>query len=121
MDRIERLAELSIRRALGFTGLGIVTVMIGLAYDPVRCFLAGACLALMAAAVLLFKGWSAPTRNIRDTELWLMVDGDFGMPRDVAQRHIGQLLRRLYYRFAQVAFGFSGGFWLVSVGIRLAA
>lgn len=121
MNRFERLAEISILRALGFTGLGIVTVMIGLAYDPVRCFLSGACLALIAAAVLVFKGWHAPTRNIRDTELWIMVDGDFGMPREVAQQRIGALLRRLYFRFAQFALGFAGACWAVSIGLRLAA
>lgn len=119
MDRFEQLAEQSILRGVGFAGLGIVTVMTGLAYDPARCFLSGACLAVMTATVLAFKGWHAPTRPIRDTELWIMVDGNFGMPREAAQQQVGLMLRRLYLRFAQVAFGFGAAFWAVSIGIRL--
>ena len=119
MDRIERLAELSILRALGFVALAIATVMVGMSFQPALCFQSGAVLALMTAAALAFKAWEAPQRNIKHTEVYIMVDGDFGMPRERAQAYVGAVLRQLYARFAQIAVGFAAFFWLVSVIMRL--
>ncbi len=120
MDRIERLAELSILRALGFVALAIATVMVGLSYQPALCFQSGAILALMTAAVLVFKAWEAPQRDVKRTEVYILVDGDFGMSRERAQAFVGGVLRQLYTRFAQIAVGFAAFFWLVSVILRLA-
>lgn len=120
MDRIERLAELSILRGLGFAALAIATVMVGLSFEAALCFQSGAILAVLTAVVLAFRAWEAPTRNVKDTEVYLMLDGDFGMPPDRAQAHVGALLRRLYGRFARIVAGFAVFFWMVSLVARLA-
>lgn len=120
MDRIERLAELSILRGLGFAALAIVTVMVGLSFEAALCFQTGAILAVLTAVVLAFRAWEAPSRNIRDTEVYLMLDGEFGMPRERAQAYVGGVLRRLYGRFARITAGFAVAFWLVSLVARLA-
>lgn len=119
MDRIERLAELSILRALGFVALAIATVMVGMSFEAALCFQTGAILAVMTAIVLAFRAWEAPRRNVKHTEVYMMVDGDFGMPLERAQDHVGAVLRRLYTRFARITAGFAAFFWLVSVTVRL--
>lgn len=121
MDVIERMAQLSILRALGFTALGISCVMVGLSYDPVLCFKTGAGLALLTAVILVWKGLDAPRRNIRKTEVWIMLDGKLGLPKEHAQRLVGGLLRRLYLFYAEVALGFAFAFWLISLGMRAVA
>lgn len=120
MDRIERVAELTILRALGFTALGIGTLMLGLSYEAALCFQTGAILVIITAVVLAFRAWEAPTRNIRNTELYIVLDGELGMPLDRAQAYVGSVLRRLYARFARIAAGLGVCFWLLSVIARLA-
>ncbi|MEX0759907.1 MAG: hypothetical protein WD100_10030 [Tistlia sp.] len=119
MDRIEQLAEFTILRALAYVALAIVLLMTGLSYDPLLCFRAGAVLCMLTAVVLAFRAWEAPTRSIRSTELYILLDGDFGMPAERAQRYAGGVLRRLYARFAWIAGGFATSFWLVSLAVRL--
>ena len=117
VDVIERAAQISILRALGFTGLGIGCVMLGLSYDPVLCFKTGAGLVMLTAVVLAWKGLEAPRRNIKHTELWIMLDGKIGLPKEHAQRLVGGLLRRLYYFYAEVALGVASVLWLLSLAI----
>lgn len=119
MNRIEQLAELTITRALGFVALAIGTLMIGLSYEAALCFQAGAVLATLTAVVLAFRAWEAPTRNIRHTELYILLDGDFGMPLERAQAYAGSVLRRAYARFARITAAMGAGFWLLSVVARL--
>ncbi len=119
MENIERLAQLSILRALGFAALGIATAMMGLSYEPVLCFFWGAGLCLITAVILFWKGVNAPTRSLRKTEIYILLDKDFGMPMEIAQRKIGQLLRQIYFRYAQFALGFAILFWSVSLVLRL--
>ena len=120
MERIERLAELSILRGLGFVGLGIGTVMLGLSFDAALCFQTGAILAVMTAVVLAFRAWEAPFRSVKDTEVYLMVDGNFGLSPDRVQAQVGGLLRRLYIRYARVTACFAVGSWLFSLIARFA-
>lgn len=120
MERIERLAELSILRGVGFAGLGIATVMLGLSFDVGICFQSGAVLAMIVAVILAFRAWEAPTRSIKQTEIYVMVEGDFGLPADRVQKLVGALLRRLYGRYARLVAGIAIGFWGLSLIARLA-
>jgi hypothetical protein len=119
MDRIERLAELTVGRGLAFVALAIGTLMIGLSYEAALCFQVGALLATLTAVVLAFRAWEAPSRNIRHTELYVLLEGDFGMPLERAQAYAGSILRRTYARFARIVAAMGAGFWLLSLVARL--
>lgn len=118
MDRIERLAELSILRGLGFVALAIVTLMVGLSFQAALCFQSGAILTVMTSVVLAFRAWEAPRRSVKNTEVYLMLDGDFGMPLERAQAYVGAILQRLYARFARITASVAVCFWLISLIVR---
>ena len=120
MDRIRHAAQVSILRALGFTGLGIGTFMAGLSFEPAMCFGAGATLTGMTAAVLWWKGAQAPTHSYRKTEVWILLDRDLGLPPERGQEAVGGLLHELYYRYARIASVVAIGFWLISLAFRAA-
>jgi len=121
MDAIERCAQQSILRALGFAALAIGTVMLGLSFEPALCFRAGATLCLLVAAVLAFKGLEAPRRNVRHTEVWLLLDGNSGLPPERLQQAIGGVLRRYYFRYAEIALGVAGLLWLLGLAFTALA
>ncbi len=100
MQRLQHLAIVSIRRACGFAGLGVLAVMVGLAYDPYLSVKSGAILGSGIVAVLLYKAWRAPDQNHRQTELWLMLEAHDAPPEGTAQKVIMGILRDTYLRFA---------------------
>lgn len=119
MDAIERCAQKSILRALSFAALAIGTVMFGCSFNLVLALNAGACMTLICAVVLTWKGWQAPYRKVQRTEVWLMLDGKPGMPLDRAQVAIARVLRQQYYLYAQYALAVACGFWLLALAFRL--
>lgn len=119
MDRIETLADLSIRRACGFAGLGVATVMGSLSFDALLCFRSGAILVALCAAVLWFKAEAAPRANVRRTELWAMLGGTVELPAERTQQVLGNLLRERYLWHATVAAGVACLFWLVAALVVL--
>lgn len=121
MERIEFFAEMAVRRALSFAGLGIATTMLGFMFDPVLSLKAGAILVGLVAVVLAYKGYHAPSRPYRRTELWLLLDHRHGLPEDRAQAVIGGLLRRIYWRYAERAGYMAGGLWVLSLLAGLAS
>lgn len=119
MQRIQTLADLSIRRACGFAGLGVATVMGALSFDGLLCFRSGAILVALCAVVLWFKAQAAPRANVRRTELWAMLGGSVELPADRAQQVLGSVLRERYLWHATAAAGLSCAFWLVAGLIAL--
>lgn len=115
MDRIRKLAILSVRRACGFAGLAICTVMIGLIADPPLAFRSGAILTALTAAVLFYKAIEAPGRNHRDTELWILLKRDPGLPEAYAGRIMNSILRDVYLQHAEMAAGVAIAFWLFAL------
>lgn len=73
MEILQALADLSIRRACGFAALGVATVMLGLSYDLVLSFRSGAILTSIVCGVLWLRALISPWRDIRDTEMWMML------------------------------------------------
>lgn len=119
MDRIEALAELSIRRGLSFAALGIGMAMLGFSFDPAMALGFGAVASLLVSAALALKALAAPRRPYRRTELWILLDGRHDLPEERAQAQIGGLLQRLYLRYAQAIATFGGVMLFVSVAVRL--
>lgn len=103
MDPIEHAATISIGRATGFGALAIFCVVFAFAFDPVIATRAGAILCIAMAALLGHFAMLAPLRSYRRTELWLILPKADRPPAAVAQRLIGEALRRAYLRFAEAS------------------
>ena len=119
MPRIEDAAELSVGRAVGFGALAVFITMTGLAAYPVLALQTGAALALIMALTLAFKGYLAPRRPYRRTEVWLMLEPRPALPPEVAQRLIGSALQRTFYRYARLTLACAFALWAGSLTLRL--
>lgn len=77
--------------------------MSGLIYEPLLAIRAGAIMTTSALLVLLYKAHQAPRRDHRQTELWLLLGRDAGLPDGVAGRVINAVLREVYLEHARYA------------------
>ncbi len=84
MDQLEALADISIRRACAFVGLGAVTVMLSLSFDLPLAFRTGAQISALLALGLAVCAWRLPHRNIRHTELYAMLRNAGAAQADLA-------------------------------------
>jgi len=115
MSDLERAAEHSVARGVGFGALATALVVAGLAGYPQLALKSGAALALLIWAVLRLKALRAPRRPYKRTEVWLMLEPRPVWTADVAQRLIGRTLQRTFERYARYALAASVGLWLVSL------
>jgi hypothetical protein len=115
VERIERLAVFSVRRGCGFAALAICTTMFALVEQPALAFRTGALLCCLAAAILFWKGRCARTQNHRETELWILLDRNPGLPEAYAGRVINAVLSSVYMRHAEYAALIAFLLWLVSL------
>lgn len=120
MQQLQNLAVISVGRACGFAGLGVVAVMVGLAFDPYLSAKSGAILGSGIVAVLLYKAWRAPEQNYRHTELWLMLEAEDAPPESSAQILIAGVLRDAYLRFATFTAVVVVGLWVLAFVLRWA-
>jgi len=119
MDELRRMAFVSIGRACGFAGFAILCVMIGLTYDPLVAVRSGGILMTMVTVVLLLKARQALTRDIRHTEMWIMLEEDRRPAPEYAQWAGATVLRDAYLWFAQYAAGLSIVLWVVALIISI--
>lgn len=103
LQKIERVAHVSVARACGFGALAIVTFMVGLSADVVNCLKTGGLLSLLMCAVLVLKAWFAGQRNYKHTELWLMLGPQDRPHASIAQQVITNVLRDTFLHFAMHA------------------
>lgn len=115
MDEIRAFADMSVRRGCGFAGLAVITVVIGLSFDPVLAAKSGAILTSMMTAVLAWMAHLAPQQPYRRTEVWLMLDGKSGLSDEAAQRVVGQALRDSYLLHAEMAAYVALCLWVVAL------
>ncbi len=115
MHRLQNLAVISVGRACGFAGLGVVAVMVGLAFDPFLSVKSGAILGSGIVSVLLYKAWRAPEQSYRQTELWLMLEAEDAPPESSAQQLIAGVLRDAYLRFATFTAVVAAILWLLAL------
>jgi hypothetical protein len=102
MDLYQRLAGVSVARACAFGGLATLCVMVGLASDTANSLKAGGYCALFTTVILLVKARQAPTRPVRRTELWVMLDKAERPPEFIAQPMLGGILQNAFLRFASI-------------------
>lgn len=121
---IERLAYLSVGRAVGFASIVVVMFFLAMAHDLANALRAAGFLGLIISLVLLLKARAAPTRPYKRTELWIMLKPPERPEAAVAQRLISTVLREAYLYFARQAAVFSAlalaGALLVALGRALA-
>ena len=115
MSDVERAAEQSVARGVGFGALAIALVVAGLAGYPQLALRSGAALALLMWAILRLKALRAPRRPYKRTEVWLLLDPRPAWPAEVAQRLIGEALRRTLERYARFVLVAAIGLWLASL------
>ncbi len=89
--------------------------MFGLIQQPALAFRVGAVLCCLAAVILFWKARHARTRNHRDTELWILLDRNPGLPEPDAGRIINAVLSEVYKRHAGGAVGIALGLWVLSL------
>lgn len=117
---IEEAAERSVARGTGFAALAVGVAMCGLSFMPVLSLKTGAAMALLAWAALTLKAVRARRCPYRRTEVWLMLDPKPALPRDQAQRLVGEALERAFRRYARRALLVAVGLWLASLAAAAA-
>lgn len=119
-DPIERAAELSVLRGVGFATFAICCACLGFAAYPLVALSVGAGAALLMAGVLELKARLAPRRPYKRTEAWLLLDPRPKLAPSVAQRLVGGALERCFRRYARLALKAAIGLWLAGLLARFA-
>jgi len=73
LERLEAMADLVIRRALGFASLAIALVVLSLSFQLALALRSGAILVTLLWLIVLLKLVYVPGQDMRHSELWLMV------------------------------------------------
>ncbi|MFM9938045.1 MAG: hypothetical protein ACKVP7_00950 [Hyphomicrobiaceae bacterium] len=100
LERIERVAHLSVARACGFAAVAIGTMIVGFSGDMQLALKAGGFLTLLVCLVLLLKAQLVRTQPYKRTEVWLMLRPEERPQAAIAQQIIATVLRETYLQFA---------------------
>lgn len=119
MQRIVTIADQTIRRACGFAGLAVGATMLSLSFDIVLSLRVGAVMVTAIALTLLVQGWRAPRADIRRTELYSVVGRGLALPRERAQRLLGDVLAERYFWHAEAAAVLAVALWAVAIVLWL--
>lgn len=119
MHRLEEAAWVSVARGCGFAALAIVTFMFGMAGNMPGAFKAGGILTLITSLILLFRGWQAPNKPYKRTEVWMMLEPEDRPQAALAQTVIGETLKHTYLTFAFHSALIAGGMLLMSLLLAL--
>ncbi len=111
MEKLRQVAFLSVGRAVGFAGLGIFTLMVGLCFDPLLALRSGGVLLLLLVAVLLLKAHRVEATDYRRTEAWLLLDSSDRPDERFAGRALSAALRDAFLRFAHWTAGVAALVW----------
>ena len=119
LERLEALADLVIRRALGFASLAIVLVFLSLTFQWALALRSGAMLVTLLWLIVLLKLAYVPSQDMRQSEIWLMVaerHAPDALPMQNAMRlAFGNRLRWHADRIGAVAICLWGLYLLVSI------
>jgi type IV secretory pathway VirB3-like protein len=119
MERVRQVAFISVGRAVGFAGLAIFTVMIGLCFDPLLALRSGGVLLLLLIAVLLMKAQLVETTDYRHTEAWLLLDRHERPEERLAGPAMSTALHEALLWFARWAAGVAALVWSGAVLLML--
>lgn len=119
MDRIRRLANLSVARGCAFALTGISVFVLGLSGEPSLAIRSAAILLTLLAVVLWHRGRFADDVHYRRREVWLLMGRSHDLPEDRLHRVISGVMREVYLTYARRIGAPAVGCWLVDVGARL--
>jgi hypothetical protein len=111
MEKLRQVAFLSVARAVGFSGLAIFTLMVGLCFDPLLALRSGGVLLLLLVAVLLLKAHRVQWTDYRHTETWLLLDIGDRPDERFAGRAVSLALRDAFLWFARWTAGVAVLVW----------
>lgn len=111
-ERIERAAEVSVGRGVGFAALAIGTAMAGLSFDLVLALKSGATLAMLTSAILALKALAAPRTRYKRTETWILLEPRPALPPERAQMIVAAARRRVLGRYARLSLATALFFWV---------
>lgn len=115
MQRVYAMTDLSIRRACGFAGLGVLTTMAALSYDPVLSFRSGGVLTFATGFTLWLKAHGVARQNMLRTEVWMLLRyHDAGISPANARAVLPPVLRERYMWHATVAGCVAAVFWVIA-------
>lgn len=117
MEKLQRVAFLSVGRAVGFAGLAIFTLMVGLCFDPLLSLRSGGVLLLLLVAVLLLKAYRVDSTNYRRTETWLLLDSGDRPDERFAGRAVSGALRDAFLWFAHWTAGLAALVWGFAIAL----
>ena len=113
------MADLVIRRAIGFAGLAIVLVVLSLSFQLALALRSGAILVTLLWLIVLLKLAYVPSQDMRHSEIWLMVaerHSPDALPMQAAMRMaFAARLRWHANRIGAFAVILWGGYLLVSL------
>jgi hypothetical protein len=72
-ETVELYADYTIRKALGFAGLAVGMVMLSLSFDLPLALRTGADMLVLVFGTLLAAAWHAPRRDMRRSELCVLL------------------------------------------------
>jgi hypothetical protein len=121
VDRIKHFADISIRRACGFGFLAIFTAMVGMSSSALLAVKTGAIGITLMGVILVFKAVEASRRRYKDTEVWLMLEKQHGLPEARAQQVFGNVMRERYLWHATLVAVGALALWLLSFGLEFVA
>ncbi|MCA3274252.1 MAG: hypothetical protein ING26_01905 [Roseomonas sp.] len=73
LERFEAMADLVIRRAVGFASLAIALVFLSLSFQLTLALRSGAVLVSLLWLIVLLKLAYVPSQDMRQSEIWLMI------------------------------------------------
>jgi len=114
MHPIQHLAMISVARACAYVGLGIMTIMVALSYDPILCVKSGAILTSMLVVVLRYRAMRADRIDYRHSEVWAMLDASEMPPADHAARLVRNAYRDALLRFGDYSLVMAASLWAVA-------
>lgn len=117
-ERIDRAAEISVGRGVGFGGLAIGVAMAGLSFDPVLALKTGAALTLLMAAICMILALGAGRARYKRTETWIILDPPPALPPERAQALVARARRRVLERYARWALAVSVTFWVAGFALQ---
>lgn len=119
MHEIRQVALQCVGRAVMFGTLAIGCVMVGFSFNPVSAFRSGAFLALIMAALLMWKAVTAGSKNPRRTEVWLYLD-EKSRPIDAAAQSVFRtVMREVYVLYARISLAAAVGLFAISLVFML--
>jgi hypothetical protein len=115
LEKLRRVAFFSIGRAVGYSGLGIFVVMVGLSYEPVLALRSGGVLLLLLIAGLLLRAQRVHLADYRHTEAWNLLDRSERPDGPAAGRSVTAALREACLWFARWIAGVAALIWICAI------